>query len=85
MNFVGERQEVILPRFDRSISIDFQGATITSDSGVLIFREIDERYGLLESIAKAPGQSIGFPHGPLLARIAPPEGLPDRSRLRGLQ
>ena len=37
---IGERQnEVIHPEFDRSISIDFQGATITSDTGFLLLRQ----------------------------------------------
>jgi len=50
MHFIGER-ETIRPKFDQSISIDFQGATITSDAGVLLYREVDERYGFLETVA----------------------------------
>jgi hypothetical protein len=45
MSVVGETQkETIRPDFDKSISIDFQGAKITSDSGFLLLREVDERY-----------------------------------------
>jgi hypothetical protein len=32
---IGERQEAIQPEFDKSISVDFQGATITSDTIVV--------------------------------------------------
>jgi hypothetical protein len=47
----GEKERVkIRPEFDRSIMIDFQGAKITSDTGFLLLREIDERFGLLGPI-----------------------------------
>jgi hypothetical protein len=42
-----EQNETIRPEFDRSIMIDFQGAKITSDTGFLLLREIDERFGIL--------------------------------------
>ena len=45
----GEKErETIRPEFDRSIMIDFQGAKINSDTGFLVRREIDERFGVLE-------------------------------------
>jgi hypothetical protein len=47
----GEKErETIRPEFDRSIMIDFQGAKITSDTGFLLPREIDERFGILGPI-----------------------------------
>jgi hypothetical protein len=42
-----EERETIRPEFDRSIMIDFQGAKITSDTGFLLLRAIDERFGIL--------------------------------------
>jgi hypothetical protein len=40
----GESQkEVIRPDFNRTIMIDSHGATITSDVGFLLIREIDDR------------------------------------------
>ena len=42
-----EQKETISPEFDRHIMIDFQGAKITSDTGLLLLREIDERFGIL--------------------------------------
>ncbi len=48
MRAVGdERSETIRPEFDRSISIGFRGAKITSDTGFLILREIDQRFDIL--------------------------------------
>ena len=44
---VGEKNEPIHPNFDRSISIDFNGAKITSDTGFLLMREVDERFKLI--------------------------------------
>jgi hypothetical protein len=47
----GEKErETIRPEFERSIAIDFQGAKITSDTGFLLLREIDERFGILGPI-----------------------------------
>jgi hypothetical protein len=41
----GESQKkVIRPDFNRTIMIDFHGATITSDVGFLPMREIDDRW-----------------------------------------
>jgi len=52
MRVVGDKQrETIRPEFDRSINIDFQGAKITSDTGFLIFREIDQRFNILHAAA----------------------------------
>jgi hypothetical protein len=43
----GEKErETTGPEFDRSIMLDFQGAKITSDTGFLLLREIDERFGI---------------------------------------
>ena len=44
----GENQkEVIRPDFNRAIMIDFQGAKITSDVGLLLMREIDDRFKII--------------------------------------
>ncbi len=45
-----EQSETIRPEFDRSIMIDFQGAKIASDTGFLLLREVDERFGILGPI-----------------------------------
>jgi hypothetical protein len=38
------QKEVIRLDFNRGIMIDFQGATISSDTGFILLREIDERF-----------------------------------------
>jgi hypothetical protein len=44
----GESQkEAIRPDFNRSIMIDFQGATISSDTGFILLREVDERFKII--------------------------------------
>jgi len=46
----GEAQkDAIRPDFNKSIFIDFAGAKITSDAGFLLMREIDQRFGIIES------------------------------------
>jgi hypothetical protein len=45
----GESQkEVIWPDFNRAIMIDFQGATISSDTGFILLREVDERFRIID-------------------------------------
>jgi hypothetical protein len=45
----GESQkEMIRPDFNRSIMIDFQGATISSDTGFILLGEVDERFRIIE-------------------------------------
>jgi len=52
MSAAGDKQAgAIRPEFDRSISIDFRGAKITSDEGFLIMREIDQRFNILSAAA----------------------------------
>jgi hypothetical protein len=47
MRVVGDKQTgTIRPEFDHSISIDFQGAKITSDTGFLLMREIDQSFNV---------------------------------------
>lgn len=48
----GKERDTIRPEFDRSIMIDFQGAKITSDTGFLLLRAIDERFGILGPIER---------------------------------
>jgi hypothetical protein len=44
----GEAEKgVIKPDFNRSVRIDFKGAKITSDTGVLMLREVDERFDII--------------------------------------
>jgi hypothetical protein len=47
MNQAGEGENSsVIPAFNRSIRIDFQGAKVSSDTGILMLREIDERFNI---------------------------------------
>ena len=51
MSGSGERKIGSLrPDFNRRIKLDFQGASLSSDTGFLLFRETDERFGIIEGI-----------------------------------
>jgi len=50
---MGERQnEPFQLSFNASLKVDFQGSRVTSDGGVVLVRELDERLGLGDLIAK---------------------------------
>lgn len=47
MNQAGKRKtNTVFPGFNRSIRIDFLGAKISSDAGILMLREIDQRFNV---------------------------------------
>ena len=39
---------MIRPDFNRAIMIDFQGAQISSDTGFILLREIDDRFSIID-------------------------------------
>ncbi len=43
----GRQKEALRYAFDRSIMIDFRGAKINSDTGFLLLKEMDERFGII--------------------------------------
>ena len=43
----GSQKEVLRPDFNRSFLVDFQGAKISSDTGFLLLREMDERFDII--------------------------------------
>ncbi len=45
-----ERTNEIRCRFNPSIGINFQGVKISSDTGILLLREIDERFGITSAV-----------------------------------
>ncbi|MBW1707614.1 MAG: IS1380 family transposase [Deltaproteobacteria bacterium] len=53
MSVSGERKkETLRPDFNRRIKLNFQGAKLSSDTGFLLLREIDERFGIIDEIAE---------------------------------
>src|SRR5437867_11514343 len=77
--------------FNASLKIDFQGSRVTSDGGLVLVRELDERLGFAELIQQhltdsRRGKNTQFPFSDLLrqsiySRLAGYEDLNDAERL----
>ena len=86
------KKEVLRVQFDPSVKLEFHGAKVTSDGGLLLFREMDEVLGLTvlaEDILQDPrtGQNTQHTMTALLrqavyGRLAGYEDINDAERLR---
>ena len=79
----GESQkEAIRPDFNRSIMIDFQGATISSDTGFILLREVDERFRIIDPMKRLSGRlEVTCSYETFLGPDGASKGLPDCRRL----
>src|ERR1039457_3622844 len=89
---MGEKQnQPFQLSFNTSLKIDFQGSLVTSDGGLILVRELDERLGLGDLIAQhltdsRRGKNTHLPLADLLrqsvySRIAGYEDVNDAERL----
>jgi hypothetical protein len=89
---VGETQQPPFQlSFNRALRVEFQGARVTSDGGLVLVRELDERLGLSELIDRhlsdsRRGKNIQLPLADLLrqsiySRLAGYEDVNDAARL----
>ena len=88
---MGETQEQPFQlSFNSALKVDFQGSRVTSDGGLVLVRELDERLGFGELIARhladSRGKNTQLPLADLLrqsvySRLAGYEDLNDAARL----
>lgn len=45
--------------FSAALKVDFQGSRVTSDGGLILVRELDERLGLEDELPQVPVGGIG--------------------------
>src|SRR3954447_15146486 len=90
---MGDRQtEPHRPHFDRRLRLEFNGANVTSDAGLLAYRELDDALQLTDTAANALQETRtgrNTRHGlaallrqSLFSRLAGYEDLNDAQRLR---
>ena len=89
---MGERQnEPFQLSFNSSLKVDFQGSRVTSDGGLILVRELDERLGFSDLVAQhlsdsRHGKNTQLPLADLLrqsvySRIAGYEDVNDAERV----
>src|SRR5919112_3448619 len=87
----GETKEPLRVAFDRRVKLEFHGARITSDGGLLAYRELDDALGLTATAASVLSegrrgrnirhQLLGLLRQAVYGRLAGYEDLNDAERL----
>ena len=93
MNPTGEAKSGVLrPDFERRVMIHFRGSVVTSDAGLLAYRELDDALGLSESASDRLADArtgkngrhalVGMLRQSVFGRLAGYEDVNDAERLR---
>ena len=70
---MGEKQnEPFQLSFNASLKVDFQGSRVTSDGGLILVRELDERLGLGDLIAAHLSRCATWQEHPTSSRRSVP-------------
>ena len=87
----GETREPLRVAFDRRLKLEFHGARITSDAGLLAYRELDDALGLIVTAASALAEGrrgrnirqrlLGLLRQAVYGRLAGYEDVNDAERL----
>lgn len=92
-NLVGEAQkDVLRVAFDRRVTMQFRGSVVTSDAGLLAYRELDDALGLSDLAGEALADArtgkngrhalVGMLRQSVFGRLAGYEDVNDADRLR---
>src|ERR671938_756451 len=90
-NATGETKDPLRVAFDRRLKLEFHGARIPSDGGLLAYRELDDALGLTTTAVSALAEGrrgkdirhrlLGLLRQAVYGRLAGYEGVNDAARL----
>ena len=67
---MGEKQnQPFQLSFNASLKVDFQGSRVTSDGGLILIHELDERLGLDKLIREETGPPVSIVDDPLTSVV----------------
>jgi hypothetical protein len=89
---VKRKTEVLCVEFDRRVTMQFRGSVVTSDAGLLAYRELDDALGLSAAAGEALADArtgkngrhalVGMLRQSVFGRLAGYEDVNDAERLR---